>query len=86
MDRQQGGPAGLNARLPGRADLINPDLTRALNVGQAAYNYRGGVTYVQVKRLVTAPAALTARRDLAPRTDPRDPPSEDPAARARPAH
>ena len=58
MDRQQGGPAGLNAGLPGHADLINPDLIRALNVGQAVYIYRGGVTYVQVKRLVTAPAAL----------------------------
>jgi hypothetical protein len=27
-------------------------------VGQAAYVHQGGVTYVQVKRLVAAPAAL----------------------------
>ena len=38
--------------------MVDPDLIRALDVGQAAYIYRGGVTYVQVKRLVTAPAAL----------------------------
>ena len=31
---------------------------RALGVGQAAYVHQGGVTYVQVKRLVAAPAAL----------------------------
>ena len=30
----------------------------ALGVGQAAYVHQGGVTYVQVKRLVAAPAAL----------------------------
>jgi hypothetical protein len=41
-----------------RAPVVDPDLIRALDVGQAAYIYRGGVTYVQVKRLVTAPAAL----------------------------
>ncbi len=40
------------------APVVDPDLIRALDVGQAAYIYRGGVTYVQVKRLVTAPAAL----------------------------
>jgi hypothetical protein len=40
--------------------VVDPDLIRALDVGQAAYIYRGGVTYVQVKRLVTAPAALPA--------------------------
>ncbi len=39
--------------------VAGPDLIRALEVGQAAYIYRGGVTYVQVKRLVAAPAALT---------------------------
>jgi hypothetical protein len=40
--------------------VVDPDLIRSLDVGQAAYIYRGGVTYVQVKRLVTAPAALPA--------------------------
>ncbi len=38
--------------------VVDPDLVRALGVGQAAYVHQGGVTYVQVKRLVAAPAAL----------------------------
>jgi len=42
------------------APVVDPDLIRALDVGQAAYIYRGGVTYVQVKRLVAGPAALPA--------------------------
>jgi hypothetical protein len=40
------------------APVADPALIRALEVGQAAYIYRGGVTFVQVKRLVVAPAAL----------------------------
>jgi hypothetical protein len=40
--------------------VVDPALIRGLDVGQAAYIHRGGVTYVQVKRLVTAPAALRA--------------------------
>ncbi len=40
------------------APVVDPALIRALDVGQAAYIYRGGATYVQVKRLVAAPAAL----------------------------
>ena len=42
------------------APVVDPALIRALDVGQAAYIYRGGVTYVQVKRLVAPPAALSA--------------------------
>jgi hypothetical protein len=42
------------------APITDPALIRALDVGQAAYLYRGGVTYTRVKRLVTGPAALTA--------------------------
>jgi len=42
------------------APVADPDLIRGLDVGQAAYLYRGGVTYTQVKRLVAGPAALTA--------------------------
>jgi hypothetical protein len=42
------------------APVVDPALIRALDVGQAAYIYRGGVTYLQVKRLVTAPAAVAA--------------------------
>jgi hypothetical protein len=38
--------------------VADPALIRRLEVGQAAYIYHGGVTFVQVKRLVAAPAAL----------------------------
>ena len=38
--------------------VLDPDIVRALDVGQVAYVHRGGVTFVQVKRLVAAPAAL----------------------------
>jgi hypothetical protein len=40
-----------------RAD---PDRVRRLDVGQAAYLYRGGVTYVQIKQLDTGTAALSS--------------------------
>ena len=39
--------------------VVDPALIRGLDVGQVAYIYRGGVTYLQVKRLVAAPAAVT---------------------------
>jgi len=42
-------------------------LIRTLEVGQAAYINRGGVTYLQVKRLVLGPAAVTGRSSPAPR-------------------
>jgi hypothetical protein len=38
--------------------VVDPDIVRSLEVGQAAYLYRGGVTYVQVKRVLAGPAAL----------------------------
>jgi hypothetical protein len=38
--------------------VADPALIRRLGVGQAAYIYHGGVTFVQVKRLIAAPAAL----------------------------
>ena len=47
-----------------QAPVVDPALIRALDVGQAAYIYRGGVTYVQVKRLVGAPAALAVPTGL----------------------
>ena len=47
---------------PGPPPVLDGDIVRALDVGQAAYVYRGGVTFVQVKRLVAAPAALPAGR------------------------
>jgi hypothetical protein len=52
--------------------VADPSLIRRLGVGQAAYIYRGGVSYVQVKRLVAAPAALAG--------EPATPPSGAPAA------
>jgi hypothetical protein len=41
------------------APVVDSALIRALDVGQAAYIYRGAVTYLQVKRLVAPPAALS---------------------------
>jgi len=38
--------------------VLDADIVRQLEVGQAAYIYRGGVTYVQVKRLTGRQAAL----------------------------
>jgi hypothetical protein len=45
---------------PARTAVLDADLVRRLDVGQAAYVYRGGVTYVQVKRLIAAQAALAS--------------------------
>ncbi|MGH3168500.1 MAG: hypothetical protein ACRDN0_21795 [Trebonia sp.] len=41
-----------------RVPVLDSDLVRRLDVGQVAYVYRGGVTYVQVKRLIGRQAAL----------------------------
>jgi len=41
--------------------VVDPDIVRSLDVGQAAYIYRGGVTYVQVKRLVAGLSAIPGR-------------------------
>jgi len=40
------------------APVLDGDIVRALDAGQVAYVYRGGATFIQVKRLVAAPAAL----------------------------
>jgi hypothetical protein len=40
--------------------VADPNLIRALDTGQAAYLFRGGVTFTQVKRLTAAPAALVS--------------------------
>lgn len=48
-----------SSRAP-RMPVLDPDLVRRLDVGQTAYVYRGGVTYVQVKRLVGTQAALAS--------------------------
>jgi hypothetical protein len=42
-----------------QAPVADPAIIRSLAVGQAAYIYRGGVTFVQVKRLIAAPAGIT---------------------------
>ena len=42
--------------------VVDPDIVRCLDVGQAAYIYRGGVTYLQVKRLAAGAAELPGRR------------------------
>jgi hypothetical protein len=49
------------------APVADQALIRDLDVGQAGYIYRGGITYVQVKRLVGGPAAVTGR-PIAPAT------------------
>ena len=43
-----------------QAPVVDPALIRSLDVGQVAYIYRGGVTFVQVKRLIGGPAGLPA--------------------------
>jgi hypothetical protein len=62
---------------PRRTPVVDADLIRRLAVGQAAYIYRGGVTYVQVKRLVAGPAEL-------PRRAQRDGPERDGQDGSRP--
>jgi hypothetical protein len=51
-------PGGLSSVTA--APIVDGDLVRRLDVGQVAYVYRGGVTYVQVKRLIGRQAALGA--------------------------
>ena len=53
--------------------VADPALIRGLDVGQAAYIYRGGVTFVQVKRVIGGPAALAAAPVAPPAADGRDP-------------
>jgi hypothetical protein len=48
------------------APVAEPDRIRGLDVGQAAYLYRGGVTYIQVKRLVPGPAAVPSPAQPSP--------------------
>jgi Type IV secretion-system coupling protein DNA-binding domain len=43
---------------PRETPVADPTLIRTLGVGQTGYIYRGGVTYIQVKRLLATPAAL----------------------------
>ena len=73
------------------APVADPALIRSLDTGQVAYIYRGGVTYIQVKRLIGSPPALppaTAPEpqpaELHPATSaPADPPIASPAGTLR---
>ena len=61
--RQLTGPIGASWLRKGTSRLrdspvADPNLIRGLDTGQAAYLYRGGVTFTQVKRLTATPAAL----------------------------
>jgi len=47
--------------------VVDADIVRSLDVGQAAYIYRGGVSYVQVKRVVAGPPALPGPAHVLPR-------------------
>jgi hypothetical protein len=58
------------------APVADPALIRRLGTGQVAYIYRGGVTFIQVKRLLGAPAALAQR----PQPTGEPPPAADLAA------
>jgi len=48
--------------------VADPALIRRFDSGQVAYIHHGGVTYIQVKRLVVAPAAVAARPHAPPGT------------------
>ena len=41
--------------------VVDHAIIRGLDVGQTGYIYRGGVTYIQIKRLVAGPAAVGMR-------------------------
>ncbi|HEY1701020.1 MAG TPA: hypothetical protein VGG75_15015 [Trebonia sp.] len=61
------------------APVLDGDLVRRLDVGQAAYVYRGGVTYVQVKRLTGRQAALAPANAAAAAPDRADGAADAPA-------
>ncbi|HEY4463318.1 MAG TPA: hypothetical protein VGN41_11700, partial [Streptosporangiaceae bacterium] len=65
--------------------VVDPDIVRGLGVGQAAYVHQGGVTFVQVKRLVAAPAALSRVPAAAQAPAARAPAAAGAPAAARPA-
>jgi hypothetical protein len=46
--------------------VADPDRIRRLDTGQVAYLHRGGVTFIQVKRLVASQAALARPATLVP--------------------
>jgi hypothetical protein len=64
--------------------VVDPDIVRALDVGQAADIYRGGVSYVQVKRMVADAPALPGPARSRPAPPPRPQPSPPPATPSPP--
>ena len=64
--------------------VADPDLVRTLDVGQAAYIFRGGVTFTQVKRLVAGPAALAPASRVARPADETGAASSQPSRPALP--
>jgi hypothetical protein len=64
--------------------VADPNLIRRLEAGQAAFIHRGGVTYLQVKRLVSGPAAVPARRS-SPDPEAAGHPGQAPVADAAPS-
>ena len=50
------GDDGLSRTRP--APVLDGDLVRRLDVGQVCYVYRGGVTFLQIKRLTGSQAAI----------------------------
>jgi hypothetical protein len=67
------------------APVAEPDRIRGLDVGQAAYLYRGGVTYIQIKRLVAGPPALIAASPTAQPTHGQSQQARSPQAQSRQA-
>ena len=63
----------------------DPDLIRALDVGQACYLHRGGATYIQVARPKPSPLTLAAARRPAPTviTPPPAPPATNKSSHRR---
>jgi hypothetical protein len=53
--------------------VVDPDIARCLDAGQAAYIYRGGVTYMQVKRLLADTAELPGPAQVRPPARPQLP-------------
>jgi hypothetical protein len=61
-----------------RAPVLDGDLVRRLDVGQVCYVYRGGVTFLQIKRLTGRQPAIG--RGQADRTPPAETPTAVPGA------
>jgi hypothetical protein len=63
----------VGASVPKPVPVADPDIIRRLDIGQAAYIYQGGVTYLHIKPPVYAPAPEPPRAGVAalPSAEPR---------------